>query len=243
MAPIKTTNRTRTASSTKTSGGIMRLIISDQELGSTILNLGTNKLLVVYFYLPWCGSCQKINPSVDALATKYSHVIFVQADAEKCPMTTKKHRIYKVPVFILFNNRTKVDRVEGPSPIELEAKIRRILEDIQTQKIPPIPSKMASQPGKTMDLTQYLNKSQCRCVNDLAPTSIQTFLDGKKLVSGKGLGRLILVYAFKEKMLVTGFKIKAPVYSGPKVLRFFVNLSKVLDFAIVSQLSSNQEIM
>ncbi len=227
------------------SGGIMRLVISDGEIESTIKNLGPNKLLVIYFYLPWCGSCQKMNPSVDAIATKYSHVMFIQANAEKCPMTTKKNHIFKVPLFLLFNNRVKVDRIEGASPSELEAKIRRNLVDIQSQKNGP-PSIPGPSQGilltKMTDLTPYLNKPQCRCINDLVPTPFQSFLEGKKLVSGKGVGRMILVYAFKEKMVVSGFKIKAPVYSGPKVLRFFVNLSKVLDFAVVSQMSSTQEI-
>lgn len=224
----------------------MRLVISDGEIESTIKNLSANKLLVIYFYLPWCGSCQKMNPSVDAIATKYSHVMFIQANAEKCPMTTKKNHIFKVPLFLLFNNRVKVDRIEGASPSELEAKIRRNLVDIQSQKNGP-PSIPGPSQGilaltKMADLTPYLNKPQCRCINDLVPTPFQSFLEGKKLVSGKGVGRMILVYAYKEKMVISALKIKAPAYSGPKVLRFFVNLSKVLDFAVVSQMSSTQEI-
>lgn len=245
MPPGKLIHETR-ASSSKAVGGIIKLVTTDGELESTIKNLGADKLLVIYFYLPWCGSCQKVNPSVDALATKYSHVIFLQANAEKCPKFTKNHHVYKVPLFLLFNNKVKVDRVEGASPSELEAKMRRNLAEIQYQKntMPPsIPSQVVSPHLKMMDVAQYLNKSQCRCINDLAPTPFQAFLDGKRLISGKGVGRLILVYAFKEKMVITALKIKAPIFSGPKVLRFFVNLSKVLEFAVVSQMSSTQEIL
>jgi hypothetical protein len=55
---------------------------------------------------------------------------------------------------------------------------------------------------KMMDLSPYFDKKNCRCVNDLTPTGFQGFLEGKKLASGKGNGRLLLVYTFTEKMVV-----------------------------------------
>ncbi|ODM90241.1 Thioredoxin-like protein 1 [Orchesella cincta] len=221
----------------------IRVAGSDQELDALLRGVGAEKLLIIYFYLPWCGSCQKINPTVDALADKYEQAVFIRVNAEKCPAASKKHHVSKVPIFLLFNNRVKVDRVEGASPSELDSKIRRNLAEIKFQQggfnppVAPLPHSF-----KMTDVSQFLNKQQCRCINDLIPTPFQAFLDGKKLVSGKGLGRMILVYAFREKMVITGLKIKAPVYSGPKILRFFVNLHKVLDFAVVSQMSSTQEL-
>ncbi|CAL8144942.1 unnamed protein product [Orchesella dallaii] len=222
----------------------IRVATSDDELETLVRNVAMDKLLIIYFYLPWCGSCQKINPLVDAFADKYGQAaVFIRVNAEKCPGAAKKHHVSKVPIFMLFINRVKVDRVEGASPSELETKIRRNLAEIKVQQAglnPPVAP--MSHAVKMSDVSQFLNKQQCRCINDLVPTPFQAFLDGKKLVSGKGLGRMILVYAFREKMVITALKIKAPVYSGPKTLRFFVNLHKVLDFAVVSQMSCASEL-
>jgi len=226
----------------------IRRIASDDELNHHLKGLGPDRLIIVYFSLPWCGSCQKMNPAVESLCNKYGEeASFLQVNADKCPASTKKHHVTKVPVFLLFNNRIRVDRVEGASPSELESKIRRNLADIhfQAQGLIPQPQPLmpvVTQAVKMADVTPYFNKSQCRCINDLIPTPFSAFIDGHKLISGKGIGRMILVYAFKEKMVITGFKIKAPVFSAPKILRFFVNLHKVLDFNVVSQMSSSVEV-
>jgi len=226
----------------------IRHIASDDELAHHMKGIGGDRLLVLYFSLPWCGSCQKVNPAVEVLSTKYSDdVSFFQVNADKCPASTRKHHITKVPVFLLFANKVRVDRVEGASPSELESKIRRNLADLrfQAQGLIPQPqtlTSVVSHAVKMADVTPWMDRSQCRCVNDLTPTPFQQFIEGKKLVSGRGVGRMILVYAFKEKMVINGFKIRAPVYSAPKILRFFVNLHKVLDFAVVSQMSSSQEV-
>jgi len=94
-------------------GNAIRMASSDEEFDNMLRSLGgPEKLLVIYFYLPWCGSCQKINPTVEALADKYGQAIFIRVNAEKCTSASRKHHISKVPIFLLFNNRVKVDRVE-----------------------------------------------------------------------------------------------------------------------------------
>ncbi len=57
-------------------------------------------------------------------------------------------------------------------------------------------------PPKMTDISEYLDRRNCQVVNDLLPSSLQEFLEGNRLVSGKGIGRLLLVYTFTEKMVV-----------------------------------------
>lgn len=228
------------------SSGYVIHVSNDSEADSKLKTLGADHLLVLYFSLPWCGSCQKANPSVDSLANQYEDVVFLQVNAEKCSGTTRKYNVSRVPVFLLFANKVRVDRVEGASPGELEMKIRRNLVEMNRQKQALLNAPTKNKTNtivKMADVTPYLDKPHCRCINDLVPTPFQAFLEGKKLVSGKGVGRMILVYAFTEKMNIAALRLKAPVFSGPKVMRFFVNLSKVLDFAVVSQMSSTNELV
>lgn len=152
--------------------------------------------------------------------------------------SSKKHRITKVPIFVLYNNRTRVDRVEvtewqpckkhyvdifsfrikfqGASPVELESKIKRIQNDIDYKKVGGLtptaamtsmgmPSQIGGGAGtpKMGDISDYLDRKNCRVVNDLLPTPFSGFLEGNKLVSGRGMGRLLLVYSFTEKMMVS----------------------------------------
>jgi len=223
---------------------------SDEELESLIKNSGGDRCSIVFFYLPWCPSCQKMNPFVEQIAAKNPNAMFLKVDAEKCIIAAKKHRITKVPIFVLYNNRTRVDRVEGASPIELESKIKRIIVDLAYKKVSSggggsggyTPLVQGTTP-KMSDISDYLDRRNCRVVNDLVPTPLNEFLTGNKLISGRGMGRLLLVYAFTEKMVIQSFKVKAPVHSGPRILRFFTNVGPGVDIDDVYHMSASQEVM
>lgn len=68
---------------------------------------------------------------------------------------------------------------------------------------------MASLPdvGPVSEVTSFLETTGCRVINDLSPSSFDSFLSGKKLISGKGSGKLLLVYTFKEKLIVIFVKL------------------------------------
>jgi len=108
-------------------------------------------------------------------------------------------------ISVLKRLSNKLSYFQGASPSELESKIRRNMVEIKLQQNMLLNPPSAPMPHalKMSDVSAFLNKAQCRCINDLVPTPFQAFLDGKKLVSGKGLGRMILVYAFREKMVVS----------------------------------------
>jgi len=57
--------------------------------------------------------------------------------------------------------------------------------------------------GKVQDVSPFLEETECYCMNDLTPSAFDGFLGGKKLVSGKGSGKLVLVYSFKQKLMVS----------------------------------------
>jgi hypothetical protein len=63
-------------------------------------------------------------------------------------------------------------------------------------------SQVVSSIGKVQDVTQFLDDKGCCCINDLSPSSFDGFLNGRKLISGKGSGKLVLVYSFKQKLMV-----------------------------------------
>lgn len=56
--------------------------------------------------------------------------------------------------------------------------------------------------GKLGCVTPYIDHENCHCLNDLTPSSFHNFLGGKKLISGKGSGKMLMVYSFTQKMMV-----------------------------------------
>jgi len=258
----------------------VKVIQTDKELETMVQNFGGGKCLVIYFYLPWCPSCLRMSPVVNSIADKNPDVLFLKVDAEKCVDSARKHRITKVPLFILFNNLKRVDRVEGAAALELERKIQKIQGDLSyhhpsagagvgnfgpadleegstlaqrakasNNRGGPSTSTGAGKlpsviipTNKLTDLNHYLDRRNCRVLNDLVPTAFQGFLEGDKLVSGKGVGRMLLIYAFSEKMMIHSFKIQAPVHSGPRVLKFFTSVGKVADINDIYDLTPVQEV-
>jgi len=257
----------------------VKVVQTDKELETMLQNFGGGKCLVIYFFLPWCPSCLRMSPVVNVIADKNPDVLFLKVDAEKCVDSARKYRISKVPLFILFNNLKRVDRVEGAAGTELERKIQKIQGDLEytfkngrlglspnleesstlaqrakagrmsggssgpsTSAAANKPTSMIIPSNKLMDLNHYLDRRNCRVLNDLVPTAFQGFLEGNKLVSGKGVGRMLLIYAFSEKMMIHSFKVQAPVHSGPRVLKFFTSLGKVADINDIYDLTPVQEV-
>lgn len=100
---------------------------------------------------------------------------------------------------------------QGANPQELELKIR--LAEIESRKaasaleqannttsnnVNPVISTF----GKLGSVAPYIDHVNCHCLNDLTPSSFHNFLNGKKLISGKGTGKMLMVYSFTQKMMV-----------------------------------------
>lgn len=114
------------------------------------------------------------------------------------------YKVSGVPYFVIYSNKSVVDTVQGANQPELEKKLR--LADMDTRKSRAGSEQSVSGYGgyaKLGCVSPYIDQSNSHCFNDLSPTSFHNFLGGKKLVSGKGSGKMLLVYSFKEKLLVS----------------------------------------
>ena len=77
--------------------------------------LDNDGLIIFYFTASWCGPCQRIWEDFQKLTDSYPNIHFFKIDisdddnneiCEKC-------NVESVPSFLLFNNRTYIDRVTG----------------------------------------------------------------------------------------------------------------------------------
>lgn len=68
----------------------IRTMNNDDELETMIRGMGGERCTVVYFFLPWCGSCQKMNPFVDNIAEKNPNTLFLKVDK----LSSEKYAIF-----------------------------------------------------------------------------------------------------------------------------------------------------
>ncbi|ODM94509.1 Thioredoxin-like protein 1 [Orchesella cincta] len=221
-------------------------IVADDDEFNAVIKAAGDDLVVIDFFTTWCRPCRSMEPVFEEMAMRYPKVIFLKVDADKCFDTAMSYRVTGVPYFVIYFNKMVVETVQGANQQELELKIR--LAEIESrraaalQQNAPNLATTISTFGRLGSIAQYIDFERSQCINDLSPTSFHNFLIGKKLVSGKGSGKLLLLYAFTQKVMLQSFKIRANPQTGPKVLRFFINHPKVLDFGVGSTLAPSQEV-
>ncbi|CAL8117864.1 unnamed protein product [Orchesella dallaii] len=211
-------------------------IVADDEEFNAVMKASGDDLVVIDFFTTWCRPCRSMEPVFEEMAMRYPKVMFLKVDADKCFDTAMSYRVTGVPFFVIYFNKMVVETVQGANQQELELKIR--LAEIESRRASAMQqsnhsgnlSTTISTFGKLGAISAYIDFEKSQCINDLSPTSFHNFLIGKKLVSGKGSGKL------------QSFKIRANAQTGPKILRFFINHPKVLDFGVGSTLAPSQEV-
>ena len=85
--------------------------------------------VVVFFWAPWCGYCQRMLPIVNELAGEFSgRLKFVKVLLERAPSTASRYAVQSVPTILLVRNGKQVDRINGALP---EEEFRRRLNQLR----------------------------------------------------------------------------------------------------------------
>lgn len=69
--------------------------------------------VIVDFYAPWCGPCQRVTPIFNELSAKYSNVTFIKVNIDDHPDIAKHYTIRSIPQLLFFKDGKLVETFVG----------------------------------------------------------------------------------------------------------------------------------
>lgn len=101
--------------------------INTDNFENEILN--AEGVSVVDFGATWCGPCQALAPTIDALAVEYEGRVNIgKCDVDNSQDLASRFAIMSVPTILFFKGGEKVDSLLGNQPKEkLKEKIEALL--------------------------------------------------------------------------------------------------------------------
>jgi thioredoxin 1 len=93
--------------------------------------LGSEKLVMVDFWAPWCVPCKVIAPTVEKIAEERSASVKVaKVNVDEDPSLATELSIFNIPTIVFFKSGKEHSRLIGVNTKEaIEAKIERIASE------------------------------------------------------------------------------------------------------------------
>ena len=91
------------------------VVVTDQDFEQQVL--GSDKLVMVDFWAPWCGPCRAVAPILEELAGEYAdRVIVAKVNMDENPRYATEYGVMAIPNLIFFKDGQMVDQIVGAGP-------------------------------------------------------------------------------------------------------------------------------
>lgn len=208
--------------------------INDEKHFKDELELAQDRLVVVDFTAVWCGPCRKIAPIFEEYSVKYSNVVFLKVDVNKCNTIALNNNVRSMPTFIFFRNTNRISTISGADPQALEDEIIKLSGNAIDNN---------EDGSGFIDLKRFIMKSGTECLNENDDHCLSKCLfDEVDYLESDCDEQLIISIAFTQPMKTHSLKIQGSKNNGPKNIRLFINQPKTLDFDQAESITSTQDI-
>jgi thioredoxin 1 len=107
--------------------------------------LKRNQLIFIDFYAPWCFPCVLISPTIQELARKYPHILFLRVNVDEMQSIAAKFRIASMPSFLFLLNQTVLATIIGAESRKIKSKMTKLAKTAPIPMIIP-PLRKSSYP-------------------------------------------------------------------------------------------------
>lgn len=137
-----------------------------------------------------------------------------------------------MPTFVFFRVRKRLSSIQGANPQALEAKIVELAGSANQDAGSSSSDSSGQQYGPHVDLSSFITKSGCECLNECNDHTLENCLNSNKdtYLESDCDEQLMITLAFSQPVKLHSIKIKAPEEYGPKTLKLFLNQPRSLDF-------------
>uniref|UniRef100_A0A1I7UKZ4 Thioredoxin-like protein 1 n=1 Tax=Caenorhabditis tropicalis TaxID=1561998 RepID=A0A1I7UKZ4_9PELO len=99
--------------------------VKDDQDFKNQLTLAGFKPVIADFTAVWCGPCKMIAPTFEALSNQFLGAVFLKVDVDVCEKACNLYCVSSMPTFIVFQDGSKMDMMQGAQKEGLEALVKK----------------------------------------------------------------------------------------------------------------------
>lgn len=96
------------------------------------LKKSNDTLLIIKFYAPWCGPCNRMEKGFQELSEEFSDMVFTKVNIDTEDALSEQYDISSVPTIVFIKNGKEVKRTIG---YKSKPTLRKIIKNVQSKII------------------------------------------------------------------------------------------------------------